>query len=331
MAASEEWSSTRSPSWCTSHRPRPARPDRLTDEAAARPAVGVEERADTSFTTADRGATGAVAPRSGACVRPALGRSTRYVLEEGDDRCDQQDQEEELADDDAAGDSERDEEDQKEEEQGSHPFVDASWVPGAAGRETRELPACRRTRSWPGPATGCSAHRRTQAQPIIIPAREVLKRLRCSGASALSPESDTTPEGIVARLDAAWRRRDWRAIQGLYHPDALSRSSISGGAFDTPDVVVAAVRKALGDSVVLDAQVHSIEPVDPDAALAVGRLRMANEDGGGGWGDNARCWLVTVKDGLVFRTSVYDTPEAALAEYRELGASLGVPSRPKAH
>ena len=69
--------------------------------------------------------------------------------------------------------------------------------------------------------------------------------------------------------------------------------------------------------------------VDEHAVIFVGRMRRSVP--GGGFEDAGHVWLLTVRDGLIYRQGVYGTPEEAAAAYEELRVSLGIsgPSAPE--
>ena len=61
--------------------------------------------------------------------------------------------------------------------------------------------------------------------------------------------------------------------------------------------------------------------VDEHAVIFVGRMRRSVP--GGGFEDAGHVWLLTVRDGLIYRQGVYGTPEEAAAAYEELGSASG--------
>jgi hypothetical protein len=56
--------------------------------------------------------------------------------------------------------------------------------------------------------------------------------------------------------------------------------------------------------------------------MVTGRMRHGLP--GGGFEDAAHVWLLTVREGLIYRQGVYRDPDEAAEEYERLGATLGL-------
>jgi hypothetical protein len=128
---------------------------------------------------------------------------------------------------------------------------------------------------------------------------------------------------VVAELSRVFtsRHRDWSAMRALYHPDALILT-VTGGPEPLPaDDVIAELERASQD---VWYSVRGMDPVPLDevAVVVTGRMRRRMETGG--FEDAGHVWLLTVRDGLIFRQGVYSTPEEATDAYRRLGVTLGL-------
>jgi Domain of unknown function (DUF4440) len=124
--------------------------------------------------------------------------------------------------------------------------------------------------------------------------------------------------GVTARillqgiLDA-FEGRDWDRLLSLYHPEAVLTTMASGEQPLTPSQVVALLKEVTEDPF-YEVTVSTIFDLDPDACLAVGRIRFRNPQGG--LTDTERYWLYIFKDDLLWRGSVHRTREATLAAYK---------------
>jgi hypothetical protein len=129
---------------------------------------------------------------------------------------------------------------------------------------------------------------------------------------------------VLARLSQAFVATDWSAMSELYHPDALIVTVTGGPAPLTAAEVIAELRRATSDDWYL---VKASEPqvLGVDAAIVTGRMRRRLPQGG--FEDASHVWLLTVRDGLIYRQAVYGDPAKATAAYERLGVTLGVPDR----
>jgi hypothetical protein len=128
-------------------------------------------------------------------------------------------------------------------------------------------------------------------------------------------------EHVVAELSRVFVTRDWSAMRALYHPEALILTVTAGPAPLAADSVVGELERASQDFIYF---VTGSEPsaIDEHAAVVTGRIRRRMPQGG--FEDAAHVWLLTVRDGLIYRQGVYRTPEEARAAYADLGIGLGV-------
>ena len=110
-------------------------------------------------------------------------------------------------------------------------------------------------------------------------------------------------------------------MRALYHPDALLHT-VTGGPDPLPaDELVAELERASRDTWYSVTSWDTVV-VDEHAVIVIGRMRRSVP--GGGFEDAGHVWLLTVRDGLVYRQGVYGTPEEASDAYRRFGVSLGL-------
>jgi len=128
-------------------------------------------------------------------------------------------------------------------------------------------------------------------------------------------------EEVVGELSRVFATRDWRAMRALYHPEALVLTVTGGPTPLSADEVVDELERASQDFIYFVTGSEP-DPIDEHAAVVTGRIRRRMPQGG--FEDAAHVWLLTVRDGLVYRQGVYRTPEEARGAYARLGVGLGV-------
>jgi hypothetical protein len=114
-------------------------------------------------------------------------------------------------------------------------------------------------------------------------------------------------------------------MRGLYHPDALIITVTGGPDPLTPNDVIAELERASDDFVYLVTADDTIA-VDDHAAIVTGRMRRRLPERG--FEDAAHVWLLTVREGLVYRQAVYHDAAEALAAYKIQGIRLGMGDPP---
>lgn len=133
-------------------------------------------------------------------------------------------------------------------------------------------------------------------------------------------------EDLVAEMSRVFAARDWSAMRALYHPKALVFTVTGGPAPLAADEVIVELERASQDFVY---SVRGSDPValDEHAAIVTGRMRRRVPRGG--FEDAGHVWLMTVRDGLLYRQAVYGEPAEAVEAYERLGITLGVSDAPE--
>jgi ketosteroid isomerase-like protein len=128
---------------------------------------------------------------------------------------------------------------------------------------------------------------------------------------------------VVAKLQRAYRSRagDWSALRALYHPDARLAMVAGGPGPVSADDLITQLQQAAEDTWYSVTTTKTVV-VDEHAVLFTGRMRRSVP--GGGFEDASHVWLLTIRDGLIYRQGVYASADEAVAAYRELGVSLGM-------
>jgi ketosteroid isomerase-like protein len=126
---------------------------------------------------------------------------------------------------------------------------------------------------------------------------------------------------VVAQLFQAFTARDWRAMRKLYHPKALIFTVTGGPAPLVASQVIAELERASKEFAY---SVTASETVafDEHAVMVTGRMRRGLP--GGGFEDAAHIWVLTAREGLIYRQGVYRDRDEAADAYERLGATLGL-------
>ena len=129
----------------------------------------------------------------------------------------------------------------------------------------------------------------------------------------------TSASDLAGRLRAALEVEDWSQLRALYHPDARIATVLSGRDPLTADESVAAIRAAV-EAGTYSSDWFCMHDLDELAVVTVGDVTTAPAR------RTARdvCWLSTFRDGLVYRTAVFDSVPDAYRAYRTLGVELGM-------
>jgi len=129
---------------------------------------------------------------------------------------------------------------------------------------------------------------------------------------------------IVALLDdfQAYRlSRNWSAMLRLLHPQARLESLAAPGAVLSPQELVAAIETAMTRGL-YSVRNWAVELLDPHTAIADGRVRYWV--GKAAITDEARVWVSSERDGLIWRMRILRTREEVLARHSDTGLDLGL-------
>lgn len=109
-------------------------------------------------------------------------------------------------------------------------------------------------------------------------------------------------------------------MRALYHADALVFTVTGGPKPLTADEVIAELERVSRDFVY---SVRGSDPIalDESAVIVTGRMRWRMPQGG--FEEANHIWLLTVKDGLIYRQAVFHQIDEASAAYEQLGVTLG--------
>lgn len=139
---------------------------------------------------------------------------------------------------------------------------------------------------------------------------------RVEGASV-----DTSACGLVRRLWSAFEARDWDRLRSLYHPDARLSAVASNRTPLTREQFVEALRAAAGDEL-YSAAWYGCQAVGEECAIVSGSVRSRLPDGG--FSVSTLYWLMTFRDGLLYRSAVCPSFAEAESTYRAAGVTLGL-------
>jgi hypothetical protein len=128
---------------------------------------------------------------------------------------------------------------------------------------------------------------------------------------------------VIAELSRTFAARNWRAMEALYHPDALILTVTGGPEPLRAGEVIAELERA-SDDIWYSVSAEAPVVLDEHAVVVVGRMRRTVQRRG--FEDASHVWLLTVVDGLIYRQGVFLRPEEAVDAYRSLGVSLGLTS-----
>ncbi len=131
------------------------------------------------------------------------------------------------------------------------------------------------------------------------------------------------PGQRVERLREAADTRDWDLLRSLCHPDArLVLRMTEGAALALDDAL--AVLRADAEAGAYEPTHYYIDDLDESAAIAVGSVMGPHDQK-----PKHLCWLLTFRDGLLYRQALHETSNEAEELYRKLGLELGITSGPE--
>jgi hypothetical protein len=124
-------------------------------------------------------------------------------------------------------------------------------------------------------------------------------------------------------LATAFNARRWDEVRSLYHDDALLCTVAAKHRVLGPDELME-VFADLDKTAYLIGAEQQVVPIDDHAVIVMAPLRYEH---GRGVAHDQKCWLLTFKDDLVFRTSDYPSEAVARAAYAEHGIDIGLHER----
>jgi hypothetical protein len=130
------------------------------------------------------------------------------------------------------------------------------------------------------------------------------------------------PVEVVQACLAAHRALDWDRLRELFHPEGRIGVFSGGGRPGDPEQAIADMERSHAEDVAYEADVSELRQLDEHAVLLQGRVRYTAESGG--FADVERFWLYVVVDGRLYRSAVFRSANAAIAEYEAHGLTLGV-------
>jgi len=136
---------------------------------------------------------------------------------------------------------------------------------------------------------------------------------------------DVTPRSLALHdaLASAFNARQWDEVRSLYHDDALLCTVAAQHQVLGPDELME-VFAGLDKTAYLLGAEQQVVPIDDHAVIVTAPLRYEHSHG---VAHDQKCWLLTFKDDLVFRSCDYATESAARAAYAEHGVEIGIHER----
>ena len=137
-------------------------------------------------------------------------------------------------------------------------------------------------------------------------------------------ETSLAEPAIVVLLDDFQDYRlsgNWPGMLSLLHPEARLESLAAPGAVLSPQELVAAIETAMTRRL-YTVNNWAVELLDQHTAIADGRVRY--RIGATGITDEARVWVSSERDGLIWRMRILRTRDEVLARHRDTGLDLGL-------
>ena len=126
---------------------------------------------------------------------------------------------------------------------------------------------------------------------------------------------------LTKAVSDAYVNSDWVALRALYHDDALLSTLAAQQEIVPPDELLQIFARVTTETIyAIDAT--ETTAIDDDAVLVTGRIRFPLASGG--FGEGRRAWILTFKDGLLYRTCAYTSAARARAAYAQHGVDLGI-------
>jgi len=142
------------------------------------------------------------------------------------------------------------------------------------------------------------------------------ERQRGKGSVIDDPsETRNTAATLVAEAMACYERGDLEGVAAFVHPDAEIEMLFLGGEVARgPEGLIEALTQAREG--VHRPTMTGVEPIGDDAAMMIGRIQHADQRGG--LTDRKAVWLTIARDGLLWRTRIFDSEDEARAYHASL-------------
>jgi aminoglycoside phosphotransferase (APT) family kinase protein len=147
--------------------------------------------------------------------------------------------------------------------------------------------------------------------------------VRPRGLSLVPPSPEADLLELLARFEHAHKRRLWDEMRECFHDEARIESVAAGGVLG-PAETVDAVRAAFDEGIYSMSDWELEQLGDPDAALAWAGVRHRPAGSPARISDATIYWLVTGRDGLVWRVRIFRDRSSALSHLARTGHSLGL-------
>ena len=138
------------------------------------------------------------------------------------------------------------------------------------------------------------------------------------------PDGEHLSLELTRAVSDAYVEADWARLRSLYHDDALLCTIAAHQEILPPDQLIGIFRE-LSEHSVYEVHQQGVEAIDDSAVLVSGQIRYPLPNGGFGHGE--RTWVLTYKDGLLYRSCAYRNEAQARAAYAGGGIELGIASR----
>jgi len=137
----------------------------------------------------------------------------------------------------------------------------------------------------------------------------------------MSQVAEARALGLLEAISDAFRTKDWERLRSRYHDGARIVSVAARERVLSPDELIEVLSDMLdaaGSYWTDDAKTRAF---DDNAVVVSGVLRQRDDVQ---TRDVHTAWLLTFKDGLVWRSMAFRSIDDARAAYEELGVDLGL-------
>jgi hypothetical protein len=126
---------------------------------------------------------------------------------------------------------------------------------------------------------------------------------------------------LLESFQATRLNKDWPGMTRLLHPESRLESLAAVGRVLTGSELIEVVQRAVAHGP-YTVTTWRVEALGASAALAHGRVRYQLPQGA--ITDEARIWVATERDELIWRMRIFRTSDEALACYRQNSVGLGI-------